>query len=120
MGRTVPSKKRTHATPIAAEYLAELKRRVMDGPGIEAVARAAGIHRQSVWRAISGEKGRAPTVEAIEKVRAALAKLEPASEPMPPPVVAVRGVDHYAVIQLADAMTSTELAGVLRSVRKRK
>ncbi len=108
---SVPPRKAVHVVPIAEEYLAELRARV-EAVGLVALAKVAGISRKTVWRTISGEAGRRPTIEAITVIVAALAKLEPKGARMPAPVVAVRGTDHEAWIKLADKLTAAELAAV--------
>lgn len=85
--------------PIARSYLRELEKRVRRA-GIESVAKASGLHRNSVRRTLTSEDGRGPTLDTIEAIRAALVKL--GAEPMPPPLVAVRDSAHYRAIRALD------------------
>ena len=127
----MPPRPPKHAVSIAPEYLAELRARVQNGPGVEAVAKAARISRQTVWRTISEIGGRPPTFDGVEHIRRALAKLQPEMPPMPPAVISVRGTDHYAWLKLADSISADDLASIaadpaavvaatLRSGRRRK
>ena len=85
--------------PIARSYLRELAARVR-AVGIERVAEATGLHRNSIRRTITSEDGRGPTLDTIAAIRDALVKL--GAEPMPPPLVAVRDSAHYRAIQALD------------------
>lgn len=98
---------------IAPEYIAELRRRVKEGPGVAAVAARAGLGHTTIWRMLSGGGDRrgSVTIAAIDKIRIAFNALAPDS-PMPPPVVGVRGPEHYVWIKLADDLTADELATV--------
>lgn len=104
---------------IAPEYIAELRRRIEAGPGVVAVAKQAGYVRTTVWRMLTGggDRPKMITVDAVERIRAALAALEPDAAPMPPPLVGVRSADHHAWIEMADALTPEELAAVVRQKR---
>ncbi len=88
-----PRRKDEHPVEVHPEYLAELRRRVESGPGVVAVAKQAGISRRTVWRLLNAADQR-PTVEAAERVRAALAALEPGGAPLPSPIILVRGPRH--------------------------
>lgn len=87
---------------LAPAYLAELRARV-EAVGIGAVAEAAGLVRQTLWRQLSGRSGRNPNPDAVERIRRALAAVAP-GEVMPPPLVAVRGRAHHAWIKVADKL----------------
>lgn len=109
----VPPRPPRHRVPIAREYLRELAARVR-AVGIARVAKASGLHKNSVRRTINSEDGRNPTLDTIAAIRRALEKLEPDADPPPPPLVAVRGVEHARYIALADKLTPGALAEVTR------
>ena len=108
----MPRRPPKHPVVIAPEYLDELRARVEAGPGIAAVAKAARISRQTVWRMLATTGSRAPTADGIEYIRRALARLEPDAPPMPPPIAVVRSRDHHAWIALADRLSADELAKI--------
>jgi hypothetical protein len=110
----MPRRQAKHPATIEAEYLAELRARVEDGPGMRAVAKAAGVSHQTVWRMLTQTTSAAPTVDGVERIRRALAKLEPAKEPAPPPAIMVRNRDHHAWLALAEHLTAEELARVAK------
>jgi hypothetical protein len=111
----MPPRAPKYPTTIAPSYLADLRRRVEDA-GVVAVARAAGMTRQTAWRALGGDEARRPNVDAIERIRRALAKVAPDAAP-PPPIVAVRSAAHHAWIALADRLEPAELARVAADPR---
>jgi len=113
--RTMPPRAPKYPTTIAPSYLADLRRRVEDA-GVVAVARAAGMTRQTAWRALGGDEARRPNVDAIERIRRALAKVAPDAAP-PPPIVAVRSAAHHAWIALADRLEPAELVRVAADPR---
>jgi hypothetical protein len=112
---TMPRSAPKYPTKIAPTYLADLRRRV-EHAGVVAVARAAKMSRQTCWRALGNEDGRRPSVDAIERIRRALAKVAPDAAP-PPPIVAVRSAAHHAWIALADRLEPAELARVAADPR---
>lgn len=72
------------------EYIADLKNRVESGPGVTAVAKAAGLTRTTIWRLFNGGGDRnRPTIEAAERVRRALVDLQPGAAAIPPAAVAI-------------------------------
>ena len=87
---------------LAPPYVTELRARVK-AVGIGAVAEAAGLVRQTLWRQLSGRGGRKPNPDAVERIRRALAAVAP-GEAMPPPLVAVRGRAHHTWIKIADTL----------------
>lgn len=103
---------------ISPLYVGELRARV-EVLGTTAVARAAGLTPKTVWRQLAGGEGRKPTPSAIDAIRRAVDKLEPGAEPMPPPLVAVRGRLHHEWIALADEIAIGDLARVIADVTKR-
>lgn len=96
---------------ISPEYLRELRARV-ETVGVGAVVRAAGMARTTMWRALAPKSGRNPTPDAVERVRRAVAKLDPQGAPLPPPLVAVKGRGHHAWIQLAEKASADDLERV--------
>lgn len=78
--------------PIHPEYLAALRARIEE-LGVTAVAKKAGVTRQTLWRLL-GDADQRPTVEAAERVRRALIELDPDGPPIPPPFIQVRGPRH--------------------------
>jgi|JI10StandDraft_1071094.scaffolds.fasta_scaffold17355_10 hypothetical protein len=104
--------------PVNADprYVAALRVRV-EAAGVVAVAKAARMTRQTVWRAIRGESGRRVNPDQLERIRRALVKVEGAqgatTAAMPPPIVAVRSAAHFSWIALADDLTDDELAAAL-------
>ncbi len=107
-----PRRKTEHPVQVHPEYLAELRRRIEAGPGMRAVARAAKMSRTTLWSLLTGTAGRS-TADAAERARRALAKLEPAGAPMPPPIVSVRGPAHHAWIVLGEQLLAEDPAAVL-------
>jgi DNA-binding phage protein len=72
------------------EYIADLKSRVEAGPGVTAVAKAAGLTRTTIWRLFNGGGDRSrPTIEAAERVRRALVELQPSAAAIPPAAIAI-------------------------------
>ena len=112
---TMPPRAPKYPPTIAPSYLADLRRRVT-AAGVVAVASAAGMSRQTCWRALGGDDGRRPSVDAVERIRRALAKVAPEAAP-PPPIVAVRSADHHAWIALADRLDAGALARVAADPR---
>lgn len=112
-----------HPVKIHPSYIRELRARV-EAVGVVAVARAAKVDRRTVWRHLSGGEGRRPSASAIESIRLAVAGLQPDTAPMPPPIVSVRGLDHFAWIEVADLVSAEDLprvtAEAIRLVRRRK
>lgn len=102
------------------DYVAALRQRVAV-IGFRAVARVAGIGLAGVHRAIAPATADRPaTLDAIERVRAAIAELEPEGAPIPPPVAAVRGPTHAAWIALGDQLEDRgELVAALAAMRRR-
>ena len=101
-----------HPVVLEPSYLAALRDRV-DALGVSTVAAAAGMTRQTAWRAFGGEQGRRVNADQIEQIRLAVVKLERAQPdpptPLPPPLVAVRSIAHGRWIALADRLTDAEL-----------
>jgi len=98
MPRTRPKYRAT----FAPAYIAELKARV-EAVGINVVAEAAGVVRQTLWRQLTMGSGRNPNPDGIERIRRALAAVAP-GEAMPPPLVEVRGRAHHDWIKIADLL----------------
>lgn len=88
----MPRKSNAFPIEIHAEWLAAVRERV-ESLGVAAVAKEAGVTRQTLWRLLSDADQR-PTVEAAERVRRAIAELDPDGAPIPPPFVQVRGPRH--------------------------
>lgn len=104
----MPPRPPKHPVVIAPEYLAELRARV-EAIGMSAVADAAGLARQTLWRQLAGGNGRKANADGVERIRRALAKLDPDATPMPPPIVAVRGLAHHGWIELAASLDPEQL-----------
>jgi hypothetical protein len=100
-----------HPIRISPAYVRELRAR-LEVVGESAVAKAAGMARATVWRATAPNSDRDPTPDTIERIRRAVAKLDPQGGPVPPPLVAVRGHAHHKWIALADEVSADELARV--------
>lgn len=93
-----------HPIEVHPEYLAELRRRIEAGPGMSAVAKVAKMSRMTLWGLLNDATARRATTDAAERVRHALAKLDPKNDAPPPPVVSVRGRQHYRWIELGDVL----------------
>lgn len=89
-----PNRKITKRAELAPEYIAELRRRV-DALGFRAVARAGGMGLATLWRVLQPAADRPATVDATNRVLAAIAKLDPDAGVMPPPVTSVLGTGHH-------------------------
>ena len=98
----MPRTPRKHPVAISPTYIAELRARV-EAVGVGVVAEAAGLVRQTLWRQLSGGRGRNANPDGIERIRRALAAVAP-KESMPPPLVEVRGRAHHAWILIADSL----------------
>lgn len=101
----VPRGKTTLIDP-HPDYIAELRRRVEgEGrPGVTAVAKAAGITRTTLWRLFNGGGDRdRPTIEAAERVRRALAELQPEGQAVPPAAVAISDELEYRWLEAGRA-----------------
>lgn len=103
-----PRRKTDHPVEVHSEYLAELRRRIEAGPGVGAVAAAAGMSRVTLWRVLNGGGDQRVTVDAVERARLGLESLDDTAEPMPPPIVNVRNTLHHAWIQLGEALLDAE------------
>jgi DNA-binding phage protein len=82
-------------------YVLELRRRVERGPGATLVAKQAKMSRQTVWRMFTSPEE--STVEAADRVKQALAELEPHADhdQLPPVAIAIIDrADHDAIVQL--------------------
>lgn len=91
------------------------------GPGVLAVAKAAGISRITVWRVLAADEAtsdtkQGATLDAIEKVRSALAELEPHLPEVPPPVIAVQGPEHHAWARLGERLIAADRDAVARAL----
>jgi len=119
LATTVPPRPPRHRVPIAREYLRELRQRC-EAAGLARVAERGGIHRNTLRRTLAGADGRHPTLDTIAAVLRALAEEEgPDVEPMPPPVIAVRGRAHYRKIMLADRLNLADLARIADKRRRK-
>lgn len=107
-----PRRKTEHPIEVHPEYLAELRRRVEEGPGATAVAKAARMSRTTLWGLLNDPTDRRATAEAAERVRHALGEFEPTVEPLPPPTVSVRGLLHHRWIAFGEALIATHPAAV--------
>jgi hypothetical protein len=103
----MPPTPRKHRVAISPSYIAELRARV-ESVGVNAVAQAAGLVRQTLWRQLTAGSGRNPNPDGIERIRRALAAVAP-DEAMPPPLVEVRGRSHHAWILVADLLDAAVL-----------
>lgn len=113
-----PRSKTDHLIEIHPEYMVELRRRIETGPGLGVVAKAAGMSKMTLWRALHGSPGFRVTANTVERARAGLAFLEDGKEPLPPPVVSVRNAAHHAWIQLGESLLEEDpeaLAALLRN-----
>lgn len=90
-----PKRKPTHRVTLAPAYVAELRARV-NAIGFREVARTGGMGLATLWRVLSADADQPPTLDAAERVRAAIAKADPNGPPTPPPVIAVLGSAHAA------------------------
>lgn len=109
-----PKRKLSHRPVLDPAYLADLRARVT-AVGFVAVMRA-GVPRQTLWRTITPDADRPPSVDSVERVRAAIAKADPDGPAVPPPFVAVRGAAHAAWCDLGARLADTEpeaLAGAV-------
>lgn len=107
-----PRNKVEHPVEVHPEYLAELKRRIETGPGLGVVAKAAGMSKVTLWRALHGAAAHRTTINTIERARAGLAFLEDGRDPLPPPVVGIRSAAQHAWLQLGDALLDEYPEGV--------
>jgi hypothetical protein len=105
---------------IAPEYLAELRRRIEEGPGMTAVAKAARMSRTTLWGLLNdaASSRRRATPDAAERVRNALAKLDPTVEAPPPPTVSVRGRVHHGWIALGERLIAADPEAVEAAIAK--
>ena len=105
---------------IAPEYLAELRRRIEEGPGMAAVAKAARMSRTTLWGLLNdaASSRRRATPDAAERVRNALAKLDPTVETPPPPTVSVRGRVHHRWIALGERLIAADPEAVEAAIAK--
>jgi hypothetical protein len=101
-----PRVKEQHPVEVHPDYLAEMAKRCR-AVGLSKVAAAAHMSRTTLWALLGNRKPPGPekfrhraSVEAAERLRAALIELAPGDEPMPPPVLLVRGPGH-ATYELA-------------------
>ena len=118
IGRPV-KRKTTHRPELDPAYVAELRARV-DALGFRAVARAGGMGLATLWRVLSPDADQHPTVDAAERVRAAIAKVDPDGPPIPAPFVAVRGAAHAAWCALGAELAASDgpaLAALVASPR---
>lgn len=112
-----PARKTTHRIPLHPAYLAELRVRV-DAIGFRAVARAGGIGLATLWRVLTPGADRPPTLDAAERVRAAIAKADPDGPPVPAPVCAVQGAAHAAWCELGSELLATHPAALAALLAK--
>ena len=109
-----------HPVVINPEYLAELRRRIEAGPGMTAVAKAARMSRTTLWGLLNdaASSRRRATPDAAERVRSALAKLEPTVEAPPPSTVSVRGRVHHEWIALGERLIAADPEAVEAAIAK--
>lgn len=119
--RRVAMPRRKDPVQLHPAYVRALRARVEHGPGVLAVAKAAGISRITVWRVLAADEAtddskQGATLDAIEKVRAALAELEPHLPEVPPPVMAVHGPEHHAWARLGERLIAADRDAVARAL----
>lgn len=90
-----PKRQPTHRVTLAPAYVAELRARV-NAIGFREVARTGGMGLATLWRVLAADADQPPTIDAAERVRAAIAKADPRGPAVPPPVIAVLGSAHAA------------------------
>lgn len=90
-----PARKNPHRPPVHAKYLAELRGRV-DALGFRVVAKSARMGLATLWRTVGADVKHPPTLDAVERVRVTVTRLEPAGAEIPPPIVSVQGAAHAA------------------------
>lgn len=114
-----PRRKIEFPAEVHPEYLAELRRRIETGPGVGPVAKAAEMSRSTLWRTLNGgdQYQTRVTVDAVERARHSLASFGQ-SEPMPPPLVPVRGTTHHAWIEIGNALLSQDPELLARAVAR--
>lgn len=105
-----PKRKLTHRPEMAPGYIAQLRERVAT-VGFDAVVRA-GVARQTLWRVTAVDGDRPPTLDAVERVRAAIALADPKGAPMPPPFVAITGAAHAAWCEVGARLSEAEPAAL--------
>lgn len=98
MPAMAPRRKDEHPLEVHPEYIAALAKEC-ERIGVAKVAKTAGMSRTTLWALLANRKPSATayhraTVAAAERVRTALAKIEPEAEPLPPPTIMVRGPGH--------------------------
>lgn len=106
-----PKRKPTHRVTLAPAYVAELRARV-NAIGFREVARTGGMGLATLWRVLSVDADQPPTLDAAERVRAAIAKADPNGPAMPPPVIAVRGAAHAAWCALGAELADRHAAAL--------
>jgi hypothetical protein len=106
MGRRTP----TYRPELDPGYLAELRARV-DAIGFRAVARAGGMGLATLWRVLAADADQPPTLDAMERVRAAIMKADPKGPAVPAPFVATRGAAHAAWCALGAELARTHPTG---------
>ncbi|MBK9033277.1 MAG: hypothetical protein IPL61_18725 [Myxococcales bacterium] len=74
----------------------------------------------TLWRVLAENADRAPTLDAIERVRAAIAKADPSGPPVPPPFVAIRGADHAAWCEAGAKMKAADLAAAVVTLKRKR
>lgn len=109
-----PKRKLTHRPALDPGYIAHLRERVT-AVGFAAVSRA-GVPRQTLWRVVAPAGDRPPTLDAVERVRAAVAKADPSGPPVPPPFVAVTGAVHAAWCEMGARLAAAEPGAVAAAV----
>ena len=107
MGRRTP----TYRPEMDPAFVAELRARV-EAIGFRAVARAGRMGLATLWRVLAIEADQPPTLDAIERVRAAVRKADPEGREVPPPFVATRGSAHAAWCALGAELARTHPAGL--------
>lgn len=112
-----PARKTTHRVPLHPAYLAELRERV-DAIGFRAVARAGGMGLATLWRVLAPGADRPPTLDAAERVRAAIAKADPSGPPVPAPVIAVQGAAHAAWCEIGSDLLAAHPRALAALVAK--
>lgn len=95
-----------HRPELDPAYVTELRARV-EAIGFRQVARVGGMGLATLWRVLQPAADRPPTLDAIERVRAAIMKADPRGAPMPAPFVAVRGAAHAAWCALGAELDRT-------------
>jgi hypothetical protein len=117
----MPKYPRSTHVEIAPAYVAELRRRV-NAIGFREVARVGKMGLATLWRVLADDADQHPTLDAVERVRAAVAKAAPDAPPVPPPVLAIEGAEHAAWCEIGAELVKADpgaLAALLTAPRRR-